>query len=254
MENTGVIARLLAELSWSGKAIRDYREGGRGYENVLTAEALHALDFLPRRDFLGAVLGCAHGAERARRMLIEEVESISTTLLPGNSYLLPGSTHQKGMAVQPDARLSSPSCLALVEAKRLRPGSRFQAQQLARQLVLVTRDATALPPHTRTPILLLILGHPPPVVVERERRKSEESVQDAIARDLPAVLSRMGEQQFTAEALLASVPDVVAWVTWDQVQNVIRSQSAKFRSDDPSVFASVQRLARAATDAIDWHR
>ena len=49
------IDRLLDELSWEGNA-RKYRGGGRGLENVLTAEVFQALDFLPRDAFLGAVL------------------------------------------------------------------------------------------------------------------------------------------------------------------------------------------------------
>lgn len=43
-------------------------------ENVLTAEALQGLDFLPRRSFLGAVVEQAHGAETARSLLASEME------------------------------------------------------------------------------------------------------------------------------------------------------------------------------------
>ena len=49
LTNASVLGRLLEELSWAGNTIRNYREGGRGYENVLTAEALQGLDFLPRK-------------------------------------------------------------------------------------------------------------------------------------------------------------------------------------------------------------
>ncbi|HEV8555564.1 MAG TPA: hypothetical protein VGR06_04100 [Actinophytocola sp.] len=58
-----MVGRLLEELSWEGPRVRQYRFGGRGLENVLTAEVLTALDFLPRRGFLGAVLAAAHGAD-----------------------------------------------------------------------------------------------------------------------------------------------------------------------------------------------
>lgn len=64
-----VIGRLLEELSWVGSTIKAYRHGGRGYENVLTAEALQALDFLPRGQFLGEVLQQCTGADAARRKL-----------------------------------------------------------------------------------------------------------------------------------------------------------------------------------------
>ncbi|MBD2648195.1 hypothetical protein H6G92_18560, partial [Nostoc foliaceum FACHB-393] len=47
--NSRVIGRLLQELSWVGSTIKEYRDGGRGFENVLTAEVFLALDFLPRQ-------------------------------------------------------------------------------------------------------------------------------------------------------------------------------------------------------------
>ena len=55
-ENQSVIGRLLEELSWVGHTIKSYREGGRGFENVLTAEVFQALDFLPRSNFLGKII------------------------------------------------------------------------------------------------------------------------------------------------------------------------------------------------------
>jgi len=59
------INRLLAEVSWEGSKIANYKvgkahEGGRGFENVLTAEVFNALDFLPREHFLGSILASAH--------------------------------------------------------------------------------------------------------------------------------------------------------------------------------------------------
>ena len=38
--NTTIIGRLLEEISWEGKRVRLYRHGGRGMENVLTAEVM----------------------------------------------------------------------------------------------------------------------------------------------------------------------------------------------------------------------
>lgn len=64
--NRSALGRLLEELSWVGSSIRGYRSGGRGYENVLTAEVLGALDFMPRSAFLGAVIAAAHGADVTR--------------------------------------------------------------------------------------------------------------------------------------------------------------------------------------------
>jgi hypothetical protein len=42
--NASVLGRLLEEISWEGASVRRYRDGGRGHENVLTAEVLTALD------------------------------------------------------------------------------------------------------------------------------------------------------------------------------------------------------------------
>lgn len=151
--NSSVLGRLLEELSWVGSKIRDYRNGGCGYENVLTAEALQALDFLPRMAFLGAVLDVAHGADTARNKLISEIEEATFTLLPGNQPLIPsGDRHQTQLPVQPDGIIESPNTYTILEAKRIRSSS-FQPEQLAREYVLALRDAGP-----RTPILLLVLG------------------------------------------------------------------------------------------------
>ena len=70
-----IIGRLLEELSWTGRLITKYRGGGRGFENVLSAEVLQALDFLPRTAFLGSVVGALHdGTAAVRQTLRDEVE------------------------------------------------------------------------------------------------------------------------------------------------------------------------------------
>jgi hypothetical protein len=152
------LGRLLQELSWEGRSVRNYRDGGLGRENVLTAEVLTALDYLPRTAFLGAVLAAAHGADQARSQVMSEVEEAVITLLPDEVRLQPRNPHQQdGLVVQPDAIISSSNSYVLVEAKRLRRSS-FQPEQLAREYLAVTQQANG-----RTPLLLLILGAPPPV-------------------------------------------------------------------------------------------
>ncbi len=53
IEDPTVLGRLLEELSWEGhgRIKTAYRTGGRGQENVLAAEVLMPLDFLPRSQF-----------------------------------------------------------------------------------------------------------------------------------------------------------------------------------------------------------
>ena len=91
--------RLLQELSWEGPKIRNLRAGGLGYENVLTAEALSGLDFLPRRSFLGSVLRAAHGGDSGRSWALNDVEELEITLLPDEVVLAPSSPNR--LIVQP---------------------------------------------------------------------------------------------------------------------------------------------------------
>ena len=67
--------------SWEGNA-RRYRGGGRGKENVLTAEVFYPLHFLPRAVFLGEIIAAAHGANRARARVIAEVEAATFSPFP----------------------------------------------------------------------------------------------------------------------------------------------------------------------------
>lgn len=71
--SSSIVGKLLEEISW--EKARDYRAGGQGRENVLTAEVLVGLDFLPRTHFLGEVIRAAHGAEKARNQLAAEAEA-----------------------------------------------------------------------------------------------------------------------------------------------------------------------------------
>ena len=90
------IGHLLEELSWSGRKIKEIRGGGRGIENVLTAEVLQALDFLPRTAFLGAVLRETHGgATLLKDTLLAEIEQASVTVLPGSMDLVDQTIPQK---------------------------------------------------------------------------------------------------------------------------------------------------------------
>src|ERR1700682_3670354 len=132
-----ILGRLLEEVSWDGHG-RVYRDGGRGRENVLTAEVFQALYALPREDFLGAVVSGLHiESDATQSRLRAEVEDVEIEVLPGELFLSKparlGGDGKDDFHVQPDAILSSPSVYALVEAKRLRSGS-FQVGQLAKEL------------------------------------------------------------------------------------------------------------------------
>lgn len=146
-----VLGRLLQELSWVGAQIRDFHDGGLGFENVLTAEALTALDFLPRTDFLGAVLEAAHGAAAARTKAVAEIEQAEVTLFPEQLVLRPNAPTNQKLVVQPDGSVISTGSYVMIEAKRIR-ASTFQPEQLAREYVALMREAQG-----RTPLLV---AHP----------------------------------------------------------------------------------------------
>lgn len=176
-----VLGRLLQELSWVGANIRDFHDGGLGFENVLTAEALTALDFLPRTDFLGAVLQAAHGAVAARSKAVAEIEQAEVTLFPDQLVLRPNAPTNQTLVVQPDGSVISPGSYVMLEAKRIRT-SAFQPEQLAREYVALMREARG-----RSPLLLLILGSEPPVPVRGHGRMG---IAEAISRHLHSVLDR----------------------------------------------------------------
>jgi hypothetical protein len=243
--STSVLGRLLEELSWAGVTIRNYRNGGRGYENVLTAEALQGLDFLPRRMFLGSVLSASQGAVAARAKLVEEIEDACFTLLPGNQYLIPsGKHHQTKLPVQPDGIIESMSTFVLLEAKRIRSSS-FQPEQLAREYVLALRDAGK-----RMPLLWLILGESPPVKVAGHHRLT---IADAIALHVEAVLDRAENHKGNLAEALARIDDVVCWITWKKISDIVEARAAALSCVDPSHCAALKRIAESVTRAIAWH-
>jgi hypothetical protein len=77
-----LVGKLLEEVSWEHAT--SYRQGGWGRENVLSAEVMMALDFLPRGRFLGSVIRAAKGAEGGRLVLIHEIEEAELRFLPGD--------------------------------------------------------------------------------------------------------------------------------------------------------------------------
>ncbi|GAB2966453.1 hypothetical protein [Saccharothrix stipae] len=243
-DNTSVLGRLLDEISWEGANVRGYRDGGRGRENVLTAEVLTALDFLPRRAFLGAVLDNAHGADRARHALSRESEDAEIVFLPDEVVLNPdGRSRGDRLIVQPDAVITTPAAHALVEAKKIGRSS-FQPQQLAREYLAVTRQAG-----DRTPLLLLILGTPPPVLVTGHGRMP---VHDAIAHHLPTVHA-LAHHPGPLDELIGRIPDVCAWTTWHDLTHTVTDQHARTTDADPSTAATIARLVTSITHAVARH-
>lgn len=235
------VARLLEEISWERATA--YREGGRGRENVLSAEVLMALDHLPRGHFLGSIVREAQGADETRMLLATEVEQAHLEFLPGDLAISPAAAGQRSVYTQPDALISSPSVYLLIEAKRIRSSS-FQPKQLAQELLAVLQHAGARRP------LILLLGVEQPVLV---RGSSRMTINDAVSRSMAAVVEESGNRQWEPQELTAMVNEVFCWISWPRIDGVVRRQAAAFESSDPSVQASVRRLAQSITSAIAWH-
>lgn len=238
VEYSSIIGRLLEEISWEGNA-RKYHDGGRGKENVLTAEVFYPLDFLPRAPFLGRILAGAHGANAVRQRVIAEIENATISFLPGDVQLA-----NSAIRVQPDVLLTSASTYTLVEAKRIGL-SRFQTDQLARELIVTVQQAG-----DRVPLLLVILGSPPPVHVAKI--PGLVSLEDAIAQRLDKVDAWL-ETELRPEDLISRIPEILAWTNWDEIRDVLTANRLVFSSEPESVGRSVSRLCDAAIAAINWH-
>jgi hypothetical protein len=239
----GAMGRLLEEISWEGNA-RKYRQGGRGLENVLTAELFLALDFLPRTTFLGEILRSAVGASETVQLLLRDAEKVTFSLLPGDIFLARRPAPE--FCVQPDVIIECPSVYCLVEAKRIKRGA-FQPEQLAREYLVVLQTAKGT---NRTPLLLLLLPEPPPVPVSRNGRLE---IHDAIDRCLDRVLSRCTHEFAPRDVLLADVRSVVAYITWPALREAVTTGLADFSCGDASVARAVSRTANAVLSAIAWH-
>ncbi|MBJ2119424.1 hypothetical protein I6N91_00345 [Arthrobacter sp. MSA 4-2] len=238
---SSMIARLLEEISWE-KAVK-YRMGGRGMENVLTAEVLGGLDLLPRDHFFGEVIRASSGAAGARSRLALQAESAEMSLLSGDLHVNPAQAISTRFVVQPDALITTPDVFALVEAKRIRT-SAFQQEQLARELLAVITNSNGRSP------LLFLFGVEPPV---RVKGLGHLTVADAIERHLPAVLERAGDVGLTVDDLMSRLDDIVCWISWDCIESTLRSQLEQFTAADSSVDASIRRMGTQVLTAIDWH-
>lgn len=247
--NTSIIGSLVREISGEGRRVLRYHEnGGLGDENVPTAEVLQGLYFLPRSHFFGAVISELEGdvlSVKGKLLTEIEDEDTSVSMLSERFYLRPSEkSHARQGEVRPDGLLKSKSVFCLIEGKKMGPSS-FGPEQLAREFVIVTREAKS-----RLPLLLLILGEKPPVSVKGAGR---QAVRDAILDKLEGVRGKTEDHPYSYSELRDMVDASVAWITWKRVSEVVDRQMQTFAVESKSVHASIQRLADAVTDAIDHH-
>ncbi|BCW36059.1 hypothetical protein StoSoilA2_21150 [Arthrobacter sp. StoSoilA2] len=234
-----VIGRLVDELSWEGRKIRRLRNGGRGDENVLTAEALLLLSYLPREAFLGGVLGAAHGADHVRSRIAAGSEEATLQMFP-TEIKIPGTT----IGVQADAAIWQEHSSVLIEAKGPRSGAQFQKAQLAREFLALMAD----PREDR--LLLVILGSPPPVRIQSSGRVG---LYDGVATGLEELCAISGRPSGDYERLRQLIPETVSWITWQEIRDLVSATVAVFSCLDDSVSNTVQRLAGDLVNTVDWH-
>jgi len=239
------VGRLLREISWEGNA-RRYRRGGQGQENVLTVEVFQALDFLPRTEFLGRIISSAQGGSRATlKLLAEQVEELTFSLLPGDIALASDPPKGKGrFTLQPDGILQSPFVYCMLEAKRIKR-SAFQPEQLAKEFLAVLQEAG-----NRSGLLFLVLPEAPPVSVTKCGRLA---LREAVTNWLPRVHERADGEFPPIAHLCSAIDSTLVYTTWRRIYEEVEDALCKFSSPDPSVNRSVRRLANSVLDAINWH-
>jgi hypothetical protein len=101
----------------------------------------------------------------------------------------------------------------------------------------------------RTPLMLLLLGTPPPVTVENRGRLE---LTEAVMSPIP-LLARMGEPADLLDELDARLPDVIAWITWYELRDIVLAQAVAFERAPNGLAGTVRRLSEAVTSAIAWH-
>jgi hypothetical protein len=79
------------------------------------------------------------------------------------------------------------------------------------------------------------------------------SLEQAISSELESVLFRAKNEQLMMDRMVDQIPEAFCWITWAELSAVIASQAAGFWTTDPSVDASVQRLAKSISSSIAWH-
>lgn len=132
----------------------------------------------------------------------------------------------------------------MLEAKRIKASS-FQPEQLAREFVLVMREA-----RERQPLLWLVPGSEPPVSVQGHGRLG---LKDATELHLESVLARAENHNLEKIKLLEQVDEVVSWTTWQAIAVVVQEQAKSLTTGDPSIRACIGRLTDSVIRSVSWY-
>ena len=244
------LTRVLSGVSWEGRKVNTkYRDGGRGVEEVLTAEVFQALEFLPRHPFIEEVAKkiIRLGEEKEPFIEPDYIETVTFEVSPGGGLSLrpSGKTHQERVEVQFDALITTSRCDIYVEAKRLGRSS-FQEEQLARTFLIALRES-----RNRSGKVLLILGEPPPVLIKKMGR---QSIENGILETLPVVYEKTEGIDASLQEVESRISDTVAYITWEDIAIAVTKAMERYENHDPSTSAAVKRIAKSLVQSIRWHQ
>lgn len=243
-----LISHLLWGISWEGRNVNEkYRNGGRGVEEVLTTEVLLGLEFLPRRPFCERLIKhLSSGRTFGPFLDDQEIESLRFLSAPtGRHALKPdAANHQAAIDVQFDAMAETDHSRIFIEAKRIRSSS-FQEEQLARTFIIALRESGNL--NSR---MLVLLGHPPPITI---RNVGKCDIKDGILARLDAVYDKTDYIDFTLSEAKERIDECVAWITWQEITEVIEAAMNEYDNSDASTYAAIGRIAEFINGSIKWH-
>lgn len=69
-----------------------------------------------------------------------------------------------------------------------------------------------------------------------------------------SVLDRAESISIAEDDALSKLDEVVCWVTWEKIKDVIQASAVKIETDNQSIKRSIARVAQSACDSIEWHK
>lgn len=247
-EHLTAFRALVHGMSWEGRTVvSKYRNGGKGVEEVLTAEVFQALEFLPRRPFVRSIFEKIHTLDEGSSFVPPSEHKTSQFLLsPAGRFVLrpDESTHQTQIDVQFDGMIRTADSNIFVEAKRIGRSS-FQKEQPARTYLVALRESAP-----KRPKVLFVLGSPPPVSVASLGRRG---IEDAILATLDDVYAKTQHLDFSLAEAKARISETVGWITWSEIAEAVADANEEFQNPDEYVVDSVNRLTRFVQECIEWH-
>lgn len=216
--------------------------GGQGIEDILMADFLNALSFMPV-SFMNEILSAASGGAKP------ELDKNAEVRGNAGNYYIPYEDEKNGIKLaQPDGWISDGKNLFLLEAKGYRNTAALNKGQLAKEY-LIAKNVAYHTEHENFYILLIAAKD-----FENIYRSGKESYSltqdkfkklwDANVSDLNESFGKELNEKMSVTDWQKNIADNVAahflWITWEQIREI-----AALRKDDPK--------AKQIVTAIDFH-